>query len=285
MTPTMITLNNLTYYYNTRPALSNITTEIPTGIHLLLGENGAGKTTLLHVIAGLRLPENPEQCLIDGISPSLRQPSLMSRIFIVSDDMTIPFPTIEETVRRHACFYPSFDYDMLRRNLEVFGMSERDNITAFSLGNRKKAMIAYALALRPEVLLLDEPANGLDISSKQSALSLMSECIDETQTVILSTHTVSDFMPLFDSVMLLSAGRLLINMPVWQIVECIDFVSDTYPPEGALFIDQSFGRFRAILPHRPSTETTDIDFVMLYNALQNVTSRHNILQLLTAQTQ
>ena len=277
----MIKLDNLSYSYNgIQKALLDITTEIQPGIHLLLGENGAGKTTLLHGIGGLLTPDRPQECMIDTQDPSLRQPSLMSRIFLVSDDMRLPFPTIHEMVKRHAPFYPSFDAEMLRRNLETFGMTGREPIDSFSLGNRKKAILAYAFSLRPDVLLLDEPANGLDISSKQATLSMMAECIDENQTVILSTHTVADFQQLFDSVMLISAGQLVINMPVWQIVERIDFVSDAFPPENAIYVEQYFGRFRGVVPHTPGNDTTDIDYVLLYNALHSVSSRHQLITLL-----
>ena len=122
----------------------------------------------------------------------------MRRVFLVSDEMQFPFKTIDEMVRYHSVFYPSFDPEMLHRNLETFGMTGREPIDSFSLGNRKKAFLAYAFALKTEILLLDEPANGLDISSKQQTLNMMAECVDESQTVILSTHTVADFQQLFE---------------------------------------------------------------------------------------
>lgn len=280
----MITLTDLSYSYKGKfQALYNISARIEPGIHLLLGENGAGKTTLLHVIAGLLIPEKPQECMIDEHIPGLRQPSVLSRVFIVSDNMRFPFHTIQEMVERHSVFYPSFDPEMLRRNLETFGMTGREPIDAFSLGNRKKAILAYAFALQTDVLLLDEPANGLDISAKQATLSMMAECVREDHTVILSTHTVNDFEQLFDSVMVLSAGQLTLNMPVWKIVERIDFVSDSLPPANALYVEQSFGRFRGIVPHVPGTDTTDIDYVLLYNGLHSPTSGNQLITLLSEQ--
>lgn len=280
----MINLEHITYSYSRRsknPALIDITAEIGPGIHLLLGENGAGKTTLLHIIAGLRRPVPISGCTIDGVSPWLHLPSLTDRICFVSDDLTFPLPTINEMERRHAVFFPNFSPEMLRRNLEVFGMTGNELIDAFSLGNRKKAQLAYILALRPEVLLLDEPANGLDIDAKTTVLNLLSECIEGNQTVILSTHTVQDFAPLFDSVMMLSGGRLILNMSVWDITERLSFTINQYPPEGAFFMEQRLGRFAAILPRDPENEPTDIDFVLLYKGLQSVSSRSAILNQLS----
>lgn len=279
----MISLDNLSYSYTgSRLAISDITAQIGPGIHLLLGENGAGKTTLLSVLAGLRIPAMADMCQIDGVSPSLRHPSLMNRIFFVSDNMRFPYDTINQMVRRHAVFYPSFDDEMLRRNLEAFGMNGDERIDAFSLGNRKKAILAYAFALRPEVLLLDEPANGLDISAKQRILEIMAECVDDSQTVILSTHTVADFQQLFDSVIVMSAGHIILNSKVWEITGRVAFVTDRMPPLEAIYIEQALGLFRAIVPKNPADEATDVDFVLLFKALNNSTSRLRLLELLTA---
>lgn len=80
---------------------------------------------------------------------------------------------------------------------------------------------------------------------------------------------------------LLSAGRLILNMPVWEIVERLDFVTETMPPADAVYIEQYFGRFRAIVPRRTGSPLTDIDYLLLYNGLQNVSSRHSIIKLLS----
>lgn len=280
----MIVLDNLTYSYrhSRRNAITGVTAEIGPGIHLLLGENGAGKTTLLHIIAGLRTPQKPDECTIDGVETALRLPQTMRRVFLVSDEMQIPFKTIDEMVRYHSVFYPSFDSKMLHRNLETFGMTGREPIDSFSLGNRKKAFLAYAFALKTEILLLDEPANGLDISSKQQTLNMMAECVDESQTVILSTHTVADFQQLFESVIVLSAGNLVLNSPIYSVTEKIDFINADVPPTGAIYIEQSLGRFRAIVPHRPDFVSSDIDYTLLFNALQSPSSRHALLTILNS---
>ena len=185
-------------------------------------------------------------------------------------------------VRYHSVFYPSFDPEMLHRNLETFGMTGREPIDSFSLGNRKKAFLAYAFALKTEILLLDEPANGLDISSKQQTLNMMAECVDESQTVILSTHTVADFQQLFESVIVLSAGNLVLNSPIYSVTEKIDFINADVPPTGAIYIEQSLGRFRAIVPHRPDFVSSDIDYTLLFNALQSPSSRHALLTILNS---
>lgn len=278
----MISFNDLSYRYGKKtPALESITADIPEGIYLLLGENGAGKTTLLHLIAGLlkAIPEGA--CTLDGAPTALREPSVLTRTFFYSDEIPFPYRTIRQMVRHHAVFYPSFDPEMLEQNLADFEMTGNEPIDQFSLGNRKKAQLAYVLALHTDVLLLDEPANGLDITSRTKLLRMMARCVSENQTVIISTHTVWDFQNLFDGLLVLGHGRLLVNMPIWEIAGRVRFVHSPAPVEGAIYQEPEFGRFKAIVPNTAADETTDVDFVVLYNALQSPASR-NLVELLSA---
>lgn len=278
----MISFNDLSYRYGTNNlALESITADIPEGIYLLLGENGAGKTTLLHLIAGL-LKAIPERaCTLDGAPTALREPSVLSRTFFYSDEIPFPYRTIRQMVKRHAVFYPSFDAEMLEQNLADFEMTGNEPIDQFSLGNRKKAQLAYVLALHTDVLLLDEPANGLDITSRTKLLRMMARCVSENQTVIISTHTVWDFQNLFDGLLVLGHGSLLVNMPIWEIARRVKFVHSFTPVEGAIYQEPDFGQFKAIVPNSDDNETTDVDFVVLYNALQSPASR-NLVELLSA---
>lgn len=278
----MISFNDLSYRYGTNNlALESITADIPEGIYLLLGENGAGKTTLLHLVAGL-LKAIPERaCTLDGAPTALREPSVLSRTFFYSDEIPFPYRTIRQMVKHHAVFYPSFDAEMLEQNLADFEMTGNEPIDQFSLGNREKVQLAYVLALHTDVLLLDEPANGLDITSRTKLLRMMARCVSENQTVIISTHTVWDFQNLFDGLLVLGHGSLLINMPIWEIARRVKFVHSFTPVEGAIYQEPDFGQFKAIVPNSDDNETTDVDFVVLYNALQSPASR-NLVELLSA---
>lgn len=275
----MIKLENLSYRYGRSVlALDNVTAQIPAGLHLLLGENGSGKTTMLHVIAGLRRAQPVESCTIDGVPTAERTLPLSSQVFVFTDSMTFPYNTIADMVRFHAPFYPSFCHEQLQRNLEAFGMDGNEPIDRFSLGNRKKAQLAYILALRPKVLLLDEPANGLDISARDRLVHMLAENMTDEQTVIVSTHVVFDFKNIVDGVIVLNHGKVLLSMPVWEISERVNFVSTPLPPANALYMQQSIGRFDAIVPN-DGEASTDIDFVVFYNALQSP-GRDALLDLL-----
>lgn len=280
----MINLNNLSYRYpGGQQALYNVTAQITPGLHLLLGANGSGKTTLLHLIAGLRLAVPATACDIDGTPTANRQPSLAGEVFLLGDDMKFPYTSIRQMVKYHAPFYPNFDEELLQKNLRRFGLRDNEHIDRYSLGNRKKAQLAYVLSLRPRVLLLDEPANGLDITSRSEFLTMLYETMTDEQTVIVSTHTVYDFQNIVDNVIVLREGHLILSMPVWQITERLAFVSEAVPVADAIFMHQNCGRFNAIIPNDGSM-STDIDFVLFYGALQS-TAAENLLSYLNTENQ
>lgn len=274
----MIHYSNLTFFYPSvsNAALSDVTATITPGIHLLLGENGAGKTTLLHLTSGLLRPS--EGCVeIDGDTPYLREPSTLGKIFFISDTVNIPADTINAFARIHSVFFPGFDTAMFANNLSRFGQTGDEEFHSLSLGNRKKAILSYALALHTEILLLDEPANGLDITSKQIFQRLLAECVDETQTVILSTHTPSEFSCLYDGLIIISRSHLILAMPTWKISEKIAFGYSPLPPLTPLYMEQAAGQFRYIIPANEAP--TDVDFTLLYNALLSPVAPAVIRQL------
>lgn len=264
----MITLKNLSYRYPSgHLALSDISAEIGPGMLLLVGENGSGKTTLLHIIAGLRKAIPTDACMIDSTPTALRLPETLQRVFILTDDMVFPYKNINEMVRRHAPFYPSFSRQLLDETLRRFGMTGNEPIDRFSLGNRKKAQLAYAMALRPDVMLLDEPLNGLDITARSEFIKMLAENTGEQQTIIISSHTVLDFRNLIDGLIVISGGRLILSMPTWKITERIAFVNTPEPPVDAMFFNQSFGQFHSIVPNPDGEISSDLDLILFYNAI------------------
>lgn len=274
----MITLNQLSFgYFKRAEALTNVSACIGSGIHLLLGENGAGKTTLLHIIAGLLKP-NKGECLIDGCTVADRMPSVTSQVLFLGENMPFPANTINEMEKIHAVFYPTFDSAMLRDNLEAFGFNGSEQLKSMSLGNRKKAQLAYAMSLRTPVLLLDEPTNGLDITSKQTLQNLIARCIDETQTLIVSTHTVFELQNLYDSIIMLSKGRMLLSMPTFDITQRLSFHTSPVPPVDYLYKEQRMGLNQYIAQNRGEDETA-LNYTLLYNALLSP-ERDRIIEIL-----
>lgn len=280
----MIKLDNISYTFPGKvKALESVSAEIGPGIYLFMGANGAGKTTLMHIIAGLRRPKSG-LCTIDGANPSSRQPATMQRVFMLDQAMTWPAPTIGELARTHAQFYPSFSPEHLDRNLKEVGLSRDIKLASMSLGYRKRADIAYALALRPEVLLLDEPANGLDIAGREAFQKMLVHCVDENQTVIISTHTVWDVQSMVDGVMIIGGGRLSLNQRIEDLQQRIAFTHTPVHNPEAIYEESGLGGFAAIIPNNGDTET-DIDYTLLYKAMHCHDSLPRLLNALNTTRQ
>lgn len=264
----MIEIDHLTYAYRRGfTAINDATASIAPGIHLLLGENGAGKTTLLRLIAGLLFPTVGTVRVNDSLTTD-RRPSTLKKVFMLPDAIEIPAQTIREFAGMHSRFYPTFSQETFDQNLQDFHLTGHEVFPQLSLGLRHKSLLAYVIALGVDVLLLDEPANGLDIDSKKALRNMLARCTSPEQTVIVSTHTVSDLRELYDGLIVLSRGKLLIARPTWEIAERISCVNSPLPPAEAIFTEQGPGVFLSIVPNAEE-EAGDLNYPLLYSALMS----------------
>ncbi len=261
----MLTLNDIHFSYRKGPeAVVGATAQIGEGIYLLLGENGAGKTTLLHLMSGLLFPGSGTVEL-DGTDITRREPAALRRIFFMADDFESPFPTVNALAARHGQFYPGFNHEMMYANLADFGLTGKEKLRHLSLGMKRKSYLAYVLALGVDILLLDEPANGMDIDSKKMLRRIIMRCVGEGQTLVVSTHNVHDLAAVADHLMLMRRGRLDLVMPLWKITERVSFVSAPQPFAGAIYQEPEAGMFKAVVPNEDGIDT-DIDIPLLYSA-------------------
>lgn len=262
----MIELKDIAFSYSKKmPALTGVSARVGAGINLLLGPNGAGKTTLMKVMCGLLQPSAGE-CLIDGADISERRPSVLREVFYLSDDCVFPLKSVSEMVRSHAVFYPGFSMDMLKANLQAFGLTGNEQFKRMSLGTRKKANVAYALSLRPKLLLLDEPANGMDISSKKILARVIASNMGEGQTIMVATHVVHDLQNLFDSVTVLRNGMVVLSESVEALTAKYAFVVSEQLPSNAIYYERVLNGFHCILPNDGTMES-HIDYELLYSSL------------------
>lgn len=274
----MINLEHLSYSYRKGPdAVNDATGRVTPGIWLLLGENGAGKTTLLKLMAGLLRPRTGV-CQLNGEETALHAPSVMRRLFFLPDELEVPAQTVRALAATDGIFYPNFNQETLDSNLEAFGLDGKEEITRTSLGTRRKLLAAYALALGVDMLLLDEPANGLDINSKKTLRRLMAGCIDSEQTVIVSTHNISDLRELYDGLMLMHGGRLAVCLTADEISSRLSCVRSATEIAGALYSERSAGVVSSII-RAEGNETGDIDYALLYSAVMSGNSE--IIQILS----
>lgn len=264
----MIRLTDLSFGYRNQPLLFNgLNLSLETGhIYGLLGKNGSGKTTLLKNMVGLHYPK-AGRATIDGVDTAKRRPDLLSRIFFLPEEPYIPDHTAKAFLETTSPFYPTFDRELFNGYLAAFDVPERRVLTKLSLGQQKKFMIAFALACRTKLLVMDEPTNGLDIPSKAQFRKVLASAVDEDCCIVLSTHQVRDLDNLIDSVIVLHDGTVKLQVQLDQLTEQIRFgnVSGT-AVVSALYGEAAFDGTHAILPN-PERISSKPDLELLFNAV------------------
>ncbi|MDE7470030.1 MAG: ATP-binding cassette domain-containing protein [Paramuribaculum sp.] len=282
--------HNVSYRYpgqTDRNAVSNVTLGIKPGVTLLMGPNGAGKTTLLHLLATLLYPQQGKVTFTTAdehgermLPPRGRWPELMSRVFFLPEKIETRLRSIKEAVECHAPLYPNFSHELLTSNMEMLGTDIKKPLKQMSLGEQKRALLCYALSLQTDLLLLDEPVNGFDMGARDTARMIVARSIDpERQAMVMSTHTVADFKPLFDHIMYVSRGQVTLAASTDTITERLAFNALPIPAADSIYTTQDMGMFRCISPN--SGEDTDIDLHLLYQALCDKRASKTIIEILT----
>ena len=265
----MISLQHLNFSYRKgRPVLSDLHLRFEPGrIYGLLGKNGAGKSSLLYNICGLLFPQSGE-CSVLGFTPAKRQPAFLQQVCLLPEDFDLPDVDIEKYLRLYTPFYPGFDRALFNRHLEVFDVPDQHSLHALSHGQQKKVLIAFALATRAKVLIMDEPTNGLDIPSKRQFRKVIAGCLQEDQCLIISTHQVKDLDSLIDEVVILENGRIILKEPVNRITEKLSFrqVMSLEETEAPLYSEGALKGYAVVAVNRRQ-EQSRLDMEMFFNAV------------------
>ncbi len=244
----------------------------PGGIVGLLGKNGAGKTSLLKLGTGLLFPDAGEVTLFDA--PAWRRrPEVLSRIAYVPEQFDVPSIRLKPYVERLAAYYPRFDHTHMERYLQRFEVEGNGKLSELSFGQQKKVLISFALATGAELVVLDEPTNGLDIPSKQVFRQLTAEAAGDERAFIVSTHQVRDVESLIDPIVVLDDGAVVFQASLEDIQSGIAlrrFESEVAAERaGALAIQTQLGSSVALVPRdRSGGEDlgTAIDLELLFQA-------------------
>ncbi len=263
----MIKIDHLTFAYKKQPDLyKDLSLDIKSGsIVGLLGKNGAGKSTLLKLIAGLLKKQNSGFIQVLGFDPNKRRPELLQELFFIPEEFELPATKIEAYIKAISGYYPRFDHAKMDQILSEFELDKSRKLTKLSYGQKKKFLIALALACGSKLLILDEPTNGLDIPSKAIFRKVMAGALTEEQLVLISTHQVKDIETIIDKVLIIDEGKIILNNSIFEITEKYAFMSVTHPEiQEYIYKEMVPGGYKIVIPR--NGDETDLDIEILFNA-------------------
>ena len=209
------------------------------GIYGLFGRNGSGKSTLLKLLAGLLTPASGQVAVL-GFAPRQRQPDFLGQIYLLPEEFHLPNLTPRQLRGHPAGFYPRFDAALYADYLHTLKVPEGQRFADMSLGQKKKAAIAFALATQTPVLLMDEPTNGLDIESRMQFRTLMTRPEQAGRTVLISTHQAHDLESILTHLWFIDQGRIVLDATMAQVAMHLRMgvaarVDDLPPPAQLLY--------------------------------------------------
>ena len=217
----MIEAKNVVKTFDGFKALDGLTMTVPQGsIYGLVGPNGAGKSTLLRHVTGV-YRQDSGSVLLDG-NPIYENPAAKARIADIPDELYYFLSaSTRDMMRFYKGFYPRFDTARYEALKDVFtNVDERQPIRRLSKGMQKQSAFWLALCCRPEVLVLDEPVDGLDpVMCRQVWSLLMGDVAEQGTTVLVSSHNLRELEDVCDHVGILSHGRVLIERSLSDLQE------------------------------------------------------------------
>lgn len=267
----MIHIEDLAFSYKrrgTRSALfAGLSLDLEQGgIYGLLGRNGAGKTSLLRLISG-QLFRSSGNCTVLGQEPQSRRPSLLRQIYFLPEEFHVPQISGYAYLDAYAPFYPAFDAGRFTELVSEFEIDPEAKLSSCSYGQKKKFLLAFALASGCRVLILDEPTNGLDIPSKRQFRRAVAASLGEHQLFLISTHQVRDMENLIDPIIILESGRIVFNRRIEDVSTRMSVANETNEPTGSgvIYSEKNVGGYTVL--RRGAGSGGAVDLELLFNAI------------------
>jgi ABC-2 type transport system ATP-binding protein len=193
----------------------------------LLGKNGAGKTTLIRIAMGM-LEAQKGSVRLFGLDPRERPLDVKRRVGYVSEDQILPpFLTVGEVIDLHRGLFPTWDQATAIHLCERFDLPPRARISKLSKGQARQVALLCAVSHRPELLLLDEPAGGLDPAARREFLETSIELLNEEgSTILFSSHYMTDVERMAERVVMIHEGGVLVDRALDDLREnhCVALV-------------------------------------------------------------
>ncbi len=214
----MIEIRDLKKSFDGFFALNGVNATVEKGsVYGLVGPNGAGKTTLIKHLAGVFIPDSGSIC-IDG-QPVFENLSVKSRIAYIPDDIYFfPQASILDMKKYYKSIYPSFDEVRFQKLQEIFPINPKKSLKRFSRGMQKQAAFWLGICIRPHIMLLDEPVDGLDPVMRRKVWSILLQDVAEKEmTVFVSSHNLRELEDVCDHVGIMHEGRIVLERSLSEL--------------------------------------------------------------------
>ena len=208
----MLEMKNVTKCFGNFKALDDLSMTVPKGtVYGLVGPNGADKSTAIRHLTGVYTPTEGS-ITMEG-TPVFENPEIKARIGYIPDDIFyFPSATLEEMRKFYRGLYPKFDDELFERLYEIFNLPKNSPLRRFSKGMQKQAAFHLAICCRPDVLILDEPVDGLDPVMRRQVWSLiLSDVAEHGTTVLISSHNLRELEDICDHVGIMDHGKMLLE--------------------------------------------------------------------------
>ena len=241
----MIEVKGITKRFGDFTALDELTLTVPSGsVYGLVGPNGSGKSTIIRHITGIYRPDSGE-IRIDG-ETVYENPTVKERIAYIPDDVFyFNNASMKDMAKFYRGIYPNFSMERFEALLTIFPLDPKRPIRRFSKGMQKQAAFVLCMAMQPEIMILDEPIDGLDPVMRRQVWSLlMADIAERGTTVLVSSHNLRELEDVCDHVGILDHGKLLLERSLSEMQENICKILIALPdgkelPEGADILHKS----------------------------------------------
>ena len=257
----MLELKNVTKTFGSFKALDNLTMTVPKGaVYGLVGPNGAGKSTAIRHITGIYRPDSGSITL-EGL-PIYENPNIKQTMGYIPDDVFFfPSATMEEMRRFYKGMYPNFDDALFERLYDAFDLPRKGQIRKFSKGMQKQAAFHLTLACRPDILILDEPVDGLDPVMRRQVMSLiLSDVAEHGTTVLISSHNLRELEDVCDRVGIMDHGKMLLERSLADMQGStvkVQMVGDV-PKKLDVLHETSSGRLKTLVVRGSAEDVTRV---------------------------
>lgn len=217
MEPPVLEIKNVHKKYLSHSVLEGVGFSIPRGkIVGLLGPNGCGKTTILKLISGL-LQLDEGEIRINGICPGQQTKSMIS--YLPERSYLNDWMKISDILNLFSDFYADFDRERAEQMLTDLKISKEEKLKTMSKGTKEKVQLILVMSRRASLYLLDEPIGGVDPATREYILHTILKNFDENSSILITTHLIQDVETIFDQVLFLNQGKIVIDGEVDEIRE------------------------------------------------------------------